>query len=150
GLGVVQRNVSAGTNLFLAGGTGAGVAPSMSLDGRFIAYSNSGICVWDALGGTNFYTSTGTGTSVALSPGGSALAYVIGTALTLVDLNTQTHVANFFTQSPLGGRQWSSDGRFFTWQTITQLSPLDHNGNAIDVYLYDFPNDVITLVSVNS
>jgi hypothetical protein len=152
GLGVVQRNVSAGTNLFLAGGTGAGIAPSMSLDGRFIAYSNSGIRVWDALGNTNFYTSTGSVTSAALSPGGTALAYVIGTAagpLTLVDLNTQTHVANLFAQSPLRG-QWSSDGRFFTWQTMTQYSPLDHNGNAVDVYLYDFPNDVITLVSVNS
>jgi Bacterial TSP3 repeat/WD40-like Beta Propeller Repeat len=149
GQGAIRRNVSAGTNLFLTGTTT--LAPAMTSDGRLIAYlSSTGVRVWDALGGTNLYSAPSGVVSMSLSPAGNALAYQVSSgALTIVDLRGKTNVANFSSQSPLRSIvQWSSDGRFFAWSTITILLPSDFNG--IDVYLYDLPNNAITLVSFNS
>jgi Tol biopolymer transport system component len=126
--------------------------PSMSGDGRYVAYFSgaSQVSVWDAQAGTNVYTTpTGVG-SAAINPTGTLLAYQASGQLYVADVAGQSNRFSFASAFPLRpSGQWSGDGRFLAFITRTNLVAADQNGTN-DVYLCDTSNGALTLVSLNS
>ena len=159
----IWSDLGAGTNLAMAGANSTPVVPSMSADGRFIAYGiavympgNSIIetSVWDSQEGKNIFTNTGSSTSAsvgsaAISPDGSHLLYQLGTSNRVQDL---VHGSNMLTV--LGAQRirspgvWSGDGRYVSVVTTSAISALDGN-KTNDVYLFDLLSPTQILVSVN-
>jgi hypothetical protein len=143
-----------GTSLVLPGSaTNATFPPTMSADGRYIAYPGTTnlytqVLVWDTQQGKNIYSNTAS--SAAISPDGSRLLYQNGATLKVQDL---VHGTNMLTAT---GAQtirtpgvWSGNGRFVALVTSSAISALDGN-NTNDVYLADLLTPTQILVSVNS
>jgi hypothetical protein len=155
-------DVAAGTTVSLFGASALG--PSMSLDGQRVAYFNSrsNLFVWDASSAATIYTNTSTVAVASLSPNGARLfwttapAYPSPALLRVTDVASSSNLLSISSPRtnsaiPLpaqGATPWSSDGRFVTFATTTNLAPNDNNG-ASDVYLYDVTNSTLTLVSLN-
>jgi Tol biopolymer transport system component len=126
--------------------------PSISGDGRYVAYFSaaSQVSVWDAQTGTNIYTTlTGVG-SAAINPTGTELAYQSAGRVYVDDLIGKSNRFSFVSTFPLRtSGQWSGDGRYLAFVTRTNLVVSDQNSTN-DVYLCDTANGALTLVSVNS
>jgi hypothetical protein len=152
GGGTFRRDVNAGTTLYLPGSVVALTnLPSMSLDGRFVAYAaGSTVRVWDALNSSNIYTSPALVTSMALSPGGNLLLYQLNGKDFVFDLVNNSNVVGFVSRPAIQtAAQWSTNGRFFTFVTASNAIAGDSNGTN-DVFLYDLLGSTLTLVSLNS
>ena len=146
-------NLMAGTNLVLSGSAPSVFPPTMSLDGRYIAYSyshfSSSACyVWDTSQGTNIYNAGAA--SAAISPDGSRLLYQSNTTLKVQDLVNGTNMLTVTgAQKVRSPGVWSGNGRFVAVVASAALSSLDGN-NTNDVYLADLLVGTNILVSVNS
>jgi Tol biopolymer transport system component len=142
-------NPMAGTNLVLS--STSVFPPTMSLDGRYIAYSyaSSSACyVWDTSQGQSIYNAGAA--SAAISPDGSRLLYQSSTTLKVQDLVNGTNMLTVTgAQRVLSPGVWSGNGRFVAVVTSAALSSLDGN-HANDVYLADLLAGTNILVSVNS
>jgi WD40-like Beta Propeller Repeat len=144
------RDIVSGTTTMLA--VASPIAPSMSGDGQRVAFFNSSsiVFVWDALLGANIYSNTAVA-SAAISPSGSELLFQNASRQLFVrDLPGLTN--RFIAGGAVTIRssaQWSDDGRFFTFATVSNLVAGDANFTN-DVYLYDVQTGTLTLVSVNS
>ena len=152
---VYWRDLGSGLTvaLNLAGSTSTN-PPSMSSDGRYVAFfsGNSVVRVRDMQMASNIYTSPPSITSVALSPGGSRLAYTISVppALFVADLASNSIVFSISTKVQIqNAKPWSADSRFLALVTDANAFPGDANGTN-DVYLCDLLTGMLTLVSVNS
>jgi len=145
-------DLTGGTSLSLTGTTISYIAPTMSANGRDIAYGNASgqVLVWDTQEGTNI--STNTANTAAISPDGSRLLYqYTGTSTaTVQDLVNGTNMLTV-TGAPVirSPGVWSGDGRFVAVVTSAALSGLDGN-NTYDVYLADLLAGTNILVSVNA
>jgi hypothetical protein len=147
-------NLNAGTNLALSLNAIAGFAPTMSSNGRYVAYSTSLILtsatgeVWDTQQGTSLFG--GTIASAAISPDGSRLLYLTSTNLEVEDLVNGTNMITITNGQRIHGPNvWSGDGRYVAVVTASALSGLDTN-LVNDVYLVDLVTPKQTLVSVNT
>src|SRR5262249_39465671 len=144
------RDIVSNTTIMLA--TASPIAPSMSSDGHRVAFLNSSsfLFVWDALLGANIYTNATTIGTAAISPNGRELLYQNASSRQLFfrDLPGQTNrfiaTATAWIRS---SAQWSGDGRYFTFVTISNLAAGDGNFTN-DVFLYDVQTATLTLVSV--
>jgi Tol biopolymer transport system component len=136
----------------LASNAPSALLPSISGDGRYVAYFSaaSQVSVWDAQTGTNIYTTlTGVG-SAAINPTGTELAYQATGRVYVDDLIGKSNRFSFVSAFPLRtSGQWSGDGRYLAFVTRTNLVVSDQNSTN-DVYLCDTANGALTLVSVNS
>jgi Tol biopolymer transport system component len=145
-------DINSGVMKALTSNAPSALLPSISDDGRFVAYFSgaSQVSIWDAQGGTNVYTtSTGVG-SAAISPTGALLAYQAAGQLYVADLIGKSNRFSFTSALPLRpSGQWSGDGRFLAFVTGTNLVVSDQN-HTNDVYLCDTSNGALTLVSLNS
>jgi hypothetical protein len=145
------RDIDTGITRALTSNAPSVFLPSISGDGRFVAYFSgaSQVSVWDAQQGTNIYTTpTGVG-SAAISPTGTQLAYEAGSQLYLADVAGNSNRFSFASATPLRpSGQWSGDGRFFAFVTGASLVASDQNGTN-DVYLCDTANGALTLVSID-
>jgi Tol biopolymer transport system component len=145
------RDLVSGTNTLLINNSSTTLTPSISADGRYVAYfgSSSQLTVRDTQLGTTVYTTTATGSAV-VSPSGARLLYNNGTSLSAINLLNKSVLFRTTANVPIRNRApWSSDGRFFTFVTTVGAVPIDTNG-INDVYLYDLLTNSLTLVSVNA
>jgi Tol biopolymer transport system component len=126
--------------------------PSMSADGRHVAFFGPASQLWvrDTQRGANIYTNTSIITSAALSPNGARLAYQTSGVIYVRDLTTNSTLFSCASTVPIRtAGPWSADGRFFVFVTGTALVSADTNGTN-DIYLRDLLNNQSMLVSVNS
>jgi len=121
--------------------------PSMSVDGRYVAFSyplGSAVVVWDALNLTNIYTAPAT--SAAISPNGRRLLYQGNSAVKVADLASKAILFSTFSlASARSSAQWSADERFVTFVARSNVvtGPFTNN----QVYLGDLLAGTVALVS---
>jgi len=145
-----------------APGSAASSNPTLSPDGRYVAYlsSASGLVtnttsginafLWDSATGSNIVVS-GPGstirpvTRVGLAANGTLLAFERLTNTYLFDVGNQTST---LTLTDAVNVAFSVDGRFAACERRASYSPLDTNATT-DVYLIDRTNGLASLVSVN-
>ena len=145
-------DLNSGLIVPLAGTLISSLPPTMSADGRYVAYfrPTSQLWVWDSQAGANVYTNTSTVTSAALSPTGNQLVYQVAKKIFVYDFTSQTNVFSILS-APLisGSGQWSTNGRYLAFTTATNAAFGDANGTN-DIYLCDLFTGTLTLVTVNS
>jgi Tol biopolymer transport system component len=147
------RNLAAGTNTLLTNNAPTGLTPSISADGRYVAFfgSASQVMVRDTQSGTNVYV-TNSAISAVVSPTGARLLLLNNNGLTLSVINLTNKATLFKIAAKTVFRYsspWSRDGRFLTFVTATNAVAIDANG-INDVYLCDLQSNSLTLVSVNA
>jgi dipeptidyl aminopeptidase/acylaminoacyl peptidase len=140
----------------IPGGTGSTIPPSMSVDGRYVAYqylSGSQARVWDSVSSAIIYMGASSVVSMALSPTGNKLLYQTPAGIYLADVINNSNVLFFPTKKAIqSAAQWSADGHFFAFITESNLvssGPTDGNGTN-DVYLCDASSGDAILVSLNA
>ncbi len=155
-------NISSGTlNLFLRRiqtsntvmVTSSGfVDASMTPDGRYLAYCNSGqLWVRDTQTSATAYTTTGTAfAGVSISTQGNTLAFIRSGNLHTLNWRTlfgmQVGPLSTFTR---GTPRFSGDERFITFAAGNQLMVLPDTNAAFDVYRFELETGVKTLISRN-
>lgn len=146
------RDMSSGSIVSLTGNSASTLPPSMSSDGRYVAYFGATSQLWvrDTQLGANIYTNSAVVTSAALSSTGTRLLYTTSTGIVAVDLINKSNLFSIPAKVPIqNSAPWSADERFFTFVTATNTAPGDNNGTN-DIYLCDLLTDTLTLVSLNS
>lgn len=145
-----------------APGSAASSNPTLSPDGRYVAYLSSaaglvtnpvsGInaFLWDSASGSNIVVSgpgstTTPVTRATFAANGSLLAYERLTNTWLFDVGNQI---SSLTLTDAVNVAFSADGRFAACERRASYSPLDTNATT-DVYLIDRSNSLASLVSVN-
>ena len=147
------RNLATGTTILLTNNASPSLTPSLSADGRYVAYFGSGqqLMVRDTLFGTNVF-STNSAAGAVLSPTGGRLLLLYNSGLNMRVINL-TNKATLFTVAATKlirySAPWSTDCRFFTFVTATNAAANDVNG-LNDVYLGDLQSGSLTLVSTSA
>jgi hypothetical protein len=153
GSGTFWRDVNAGTTIGLKS-INSQFLPSMSADGRYVAYQTNQFRIFDTQLGMDIYTNTTTFTSASISPDGSKILFGPNSGqISVVQIATGTNLltASSAVQVQNSG-QWSSDGRYVTFSGngnyvtlfgISRYFPLNLN----IVYLCDLVTSNLTLVS---
>jgi TolB protein len=150
------RNLTTRTTTLLTNNAATGSLPSISADGRYVAYFAYfsyalQLMVRDTQSGTNIY-STNSAFAAAISPTGARLLLLNNNGLTLSVINLTNKATLFKIAAKTLFRYsapWSRDGRFLTFVTATNAVAIDANG-INDVYLCDLQSNSLTLVSVNA
>jgi Tol biopolymer transport system component len=156
------RDRTAGTTILLANNAPTNLPPTISDDGRYVAYfslfynypygyNQAYLYVHDTQLGTNIFATNFAG-AAAISPSGARLLWLHNTAksLSVINLLNQSNLFTLTAGSPMKfSAPWSADGRFFAFVTATNADPTDNNGTN-DVYLCDLSSNTLTLVSVNA
>ena len=163
--GAFWRDLATSTTVLLPGSASNGLPPSMSANGRFVAYTVPSsyvnlwdLRVWDAQ--TLTYTSAvihAAIDSMALSPFGTRLAYLTvpstfssSSTFGIIDLPTATSLYSVTLSGGIQSQaQWSSDGQYFVFGTLTSLNTAVDTNHAYDVYLRDLTLGTNILVSLN-
>lgn len=150
---VYWRDLQAGST-FAVSFYGHAAAPSMSGDGRYVAYSGgfpAQLFIWDSQTRTTIYTNTSPNIATyQISSNGRLLLYQTMSQLRAYDsaANSDT-VIGVTTWAVRSDPQISADGRYIAYvSAATNVVPNDTNG-AADVFLYDRQAATVTLVSVN-
>ncbi len=142
------RDTEAGVTVAVTTNVSATYGPSVSADGRYVAFASSAtLAVWDSQTGSNINVALPAAvTSAMISPDGGHLLYQTGTTVGLLDVKTKTNVFTRYSlalvRSPA---QWSADGRFcvFVARSNTVSGAFSHN----QVYLGDALAGTVALVS---
>jgi Tol biopolymer transport system component len=131
----------------LLGSSTSPFLPSMSADGRYVAYQTSlnlttaQLRIRDTQLGIDIYTNSVAITSAAISPDGSRVLYQTSANIAGADqVATGLNLLFFNSAAPVqSSGQWSSDGRYVVFVGITNAESV--------VYLCDLLTGSITLVS---
>jgi dipeptidyl aminopeptidase/acylaminoacyl peptidase len=127
--------------------------PSLSSDGRYVAYANGGfysspkLHIWDTQLGMDIYTNAGTVTSAAIDPTGTKILYRIANTLYVDNIATRSNL--FSIQSTASIRNaacWSDDGSCLVFLSSTNLGSGSDGTNK--VYLRDFQAGTLSLIGV--
>ena len=146
------RNLVSGTNTLLNNNSSTTLPPSISADGRYVAYfgSSSQLTVRDTQSGTNVFLTNAVASAV-VSLTGARLLLLNSTATTLsvINLFDKSKLFSGSVRGPIRNyTPWSTDGRFFVFVTATNAA-----GNLTvgtnDVFLCDLLSNSLTLVSFN-
>jgi hypothetical protein len=154
--GLFWRDMNSSLTHVIFGNAGNAYFPnlttSMSANGQRVAYfdNQSKLYVWDAGFQANIYTnSTSSMISAAISPDGNRLLYQTVNQLYIYDLAGASNLFVCPSTVPIkGSSQWSGDGRYVAFVTVTNLVAGDNNGTN-DVYFLDVQTGNLTLVSAN-
>jgi Tol biopolymer transport system component len=145
------RDLTSGATTLLTNNASINLMPSISADGRYVAYFGSGsqVMVRDTLLGTNIF-GTNAAVSAVVSPSGAHLLYNNATTMNVINLLNRSNLFSIPAKVPVRNpAPWSADGRSFAFVTATNAVPTDTNGTN-DVYLCDLLTGSLTLVSINS
>jgi Tol biopolymer transport system component len=145
------RDITLGKTILLTNNSTNSFSPSLSADGRYIAYpgnlaGNAALKVRDTQTGADVFSSVA-GVSPILSPDGSRLFY---TFHGIVQVVNTTNGATVFSSSllvpatSLTSGQWSTNGRFFVFAAVKKTSDTTNQ-----IYLADLQNKTVTLVTTN-
>ena len=153
GVNSYWRDVDLGQTAGLKGANYYAFAPSLSSNGRYIAYAfgvsttTIRLQIRDTQLGTDIYTNAGAVTSAAIDPTGMKIVYRIANMLYADNVATRANLFSFSTLSPIrNGGCWSDDGRWLTFVSTTNLTGGDDGTNK--VYLRDFQTGTLTLVGL--
>jgi hypothetical protein len=133
-------------------------AAAMTPDAHYVAFagltqSNTSpyqVCLWDSRAGALVYSNTVSAASIAVSPDGNRLAYVVGGQLHAVDRAAQSNwVIASGVPTNRAGLQFSGDARYLVYVTSAALAANDTN-RTNDVYRCDFLMHTNLLVSQSS
>jgi len=144
GINTFWRDTVSGATIVMNSSSAATVIPSMSADGRFVAYQTNSLNqlrIRDTRLGRDIYTNSSTAvTSAAISPDGSRVLYRLTTSLGVDQIATKANLLSFSTTVPIqNSGQWSSDGRYVVFVG---------NTNGINaVFVCDLATSNLTLVS---
>ncbi|HTY88616.1 MAG TPA: hypothetical protein VMB80_14205 [Candidatus Acidoferrum sp.] len=128
-------------------------APSLSRDGRYVAYANeynsSILRIWDAQLGKDIYTNSISGrvNSAAIDPTGTKVLYRLANVLYVDNIVPRSNIFSFPTTSPIRNAGcWSDDGRWLTFVSSTNLGGADDGTNK--VYLKDFQTGTLGVIGL--
>lgn len=127
------------------------VTPSLSSNGRYVAYYGYGVGsvlrIWDTQLSTDIYTNSGAVTSAAIDPTGTKILYRIGNVIYANDIATGTNIFAMSTPASIcNAACWSDDGRWVTFISTTNLGGVDDGIGK--VYLGDLQTAGFTLVGL--
>ena len=151
GLNVFWRDVDGGTTVALTTNGQATIAPSLSADGRFVAWFSAAtrVTVRDMQLGTNLYTTPVGAGSAALSPSGNLLAWQGAGQINIADVAAQSNRFSYTSSIPVrSSAQWSGNSRYLAFVSGAKLLGADSNGTN-DVYLCDAQTGALTLLSLD-
>ena len=151
GVNTYWRNVSFGQTVGLQGANYFAFDPSLSSDGRYVAYAYLGttLQIRDTRLGTDIYATTGGVTSAAIDPTGAKVFYRQGNACFVDGILPKSNLFSIQTTSTSQIRNagcWSDDGRWLTFVSTTNLGGGDDGTNK--VYLRDFQTGTLALIGV--
>jgi Tol biopolymer transport system component len=150
------RDMTSGQTMgFITNNTGSvfsPFAPSLSSNGRYVAYVNylssaARLQIRDTQLGKEIYTNAGAVTSAAIDPTGTKIVYRMTNALYVDVVATRSNLFTIPTLAPIRNAGcWSEDGRWLTFVSTTNLTGGDNGTNKI--YLKDFQTGTLTLVGL--
>ncbi|HEU5396127.1 MAG TPA: hypothetical protein VFV81_03105, partial [Verrucomicrobiae bacterium] len=143
------RDLNGATTVGLQGG--GFFRPSLSADGRYLAYSatsisgSNAITVRNLISLTNVYTSPGV--LLAMSASGGRIFYGWNNTLYAQDLSSQTNLLSMgISAASWSAGAWSDDGRYLAFLSTSNLAGGLDNTNK--VYLKDFQTGSLTLIGL--
>lgn len=136
------RDTYSNASVLLGTGNGS-YLPSMSANGRFVAYFQTNLNVSqfrirDMQLGVDIYTNAAGITTALISPDGGRLACHVITNFMVIQIATGLNLFSF--NSPVIAQSWSSDGRYLALKTAETVGK---------IYLCDLATSNLTLVSSN-
>jgi Tol biopolymer transport system component len=152
-LNTYWRDMNLGLTVGLAGPRRYNFGPTLSSDGRYVAYAygtyylSASLQIWDTRLGMDIYTNAGTVTSAAIDPTGTKILYRIANTLYVDNIATRLNL--FSIQSTASIRNaacWSDDGSCLTFLSSTNLGSGSDGTNK--VYLRDFQAGTLSLIGV--
>jgi len=136
--------------------------PSLSSNGRYIAYASSGspfsqnswLQIRDTQLGVDIYTNVGAVTSASIDPTGTKILYWrgnnpywIANNLYVDDIATGTNIFSFPSKAPVrNATGWSDDGRWLTF--VSSTNPVTGDDGTNKVYLRDFQTGTLSLIGI--
>lgn len=155
GVNTYWRDINLGQTVGLKGANYYAFGPSMSSDGRYVAYAYSvsgstvRLQIRDTQLGIDIYTNSGAVTSAAIDPAGTKIFYRIANTLYVDNINPGSNLFSVSTTSTSPIRNagcWSGDGRWLTFVSTANLTGGDDGTNK--VYLLDFQTGTLSLVGL--
>jgi len=149
GVNTYWQNVNLGQTAGLKGTSYYLFDPSLSSNGRYVAYGTaaSTLQIRDTQLGTDIYTNAGNVTSAAIDPTGTKIVYRIANTLYVDNIAPKSNLFSISTMSPIRNAGcWSDDGRWLTFVSTTNLAGGDDGTNK--VYLRDFQTGTLTVVGL--
>jgi Tol biopolymer transport system component len=134
--------------------------PSLSSNGRYIAYASNGspfsqnswLKIRDTQLGVDIYTNTGAVTSASIDPTGTKILYWMGdnpywiaNTLYVDNVATGTNLFSIPSKAPIrNATGWSDDGRWLTF--VSSTNPVSGDDGTNKVYLRDFQTGTLSLI----
>ena len=151
GVNTYWRDVNLGQTAGLKGASYFIFDPSLSSNGRYVAYgtATSKLQIRDTQLGTDIYTNAGNVTSAAIDPTGTKILYRIANALHVDNIATRSNLFSIETTGTAPIRNaagWSDDGRWLTFVSTTNLGVGDDGTNR--VYLLDSQTGTLSLIGI--
>jgi len=153
GVNTYWRDVNLGQTVGLKGANYYAFAPSLSSNGRYVAYAygvsttTTRLQIRDTQPGSDIYTNTGSVTSAAIDPIGTKILYRIANTLYVDNIATRSNLFSIGTLAPIrNAAGWSDDGRWLAFVSTTNLGSADDGTNKI--YLLDFQTRTLALIGV--
>ena len=149
--GAYWRDMNLGQTVGLKGASYYSLGPSLSSNGRYVAYSASGTPpnntwqIWDTELGTCI--STNSATTAAIDPTGTKILLRNANALYVYNIATRANLFSIPSTATIRNAAcWSDDGRWLTFVSTTNLGAADDGTNK--VYLRDFQTGTLSLIGV--
>jgi Tol biopolymer transport system component len=154
GTNLFWRDLQLGTthviNTASIGTAGSAYPPAvMTPDGRFVAFLQGNIRVWDSQSAAVIYNNASGGQIYGISPDGNRIAYYSGVTFTVTDRRLGSNWLIRASIPSHAGMQFSADSRYLVFATTNSLVANDLN-RALDVYLFDCQTQSNQLISVSS
>ena len=163
GVNTYWRDVNLGQTVGLQGSTSYPLFdPSLSSNGRYIAYASSGspfsqnswLQIRDTQLGVDIYTNAGAVTSASIDPTGTKILYWMGNnpywianTLYVDDIATGTNIFSIRSMAPVrNSAGWSDDGRWLTF--VSSTNPVAGDDGTNKVYLRDFQTGTLSLIGI--
>ena len=127
--------------------------PSLSSNGRYIAYASNGspisqnswLQIRDTQLGVDIYTNMGAVTSASIDPTGTKILYWIANTLYVDNIATRSNLFSIPSMAPIrNATGWSDDGRWLTF--VSSTNPVSGDDGTNKVYLRDFQTGTLSLI----
>ena len=149
--GAYWRDMNLGQTVGLKGASYYSLGPSLSSNGRYVAYSASGTPpnntwqIWDTELGTCI--STNSATTAVIDPTGTKILLRNANALYVYNIATRANLFSIPSTATIRNAAcWSDDGRWLTFVSTTNLGAAADGTNK--VYLLDFQTGTLSLVGL--
>jgi Tol biopolymer transport system component len=151
GVNTFWRDVNLGQTVGLQGANNFTFDPSLSSNGRYVAYpygistATARLQIRDTQLGTDIYTNAGAVTSASIDPTGTKILYWMTNTLYADDVATRSNLFSIPSMAPIrNATSWSDDGRWLTF--VSSTNPVSGDDGTNKVYLRDFQTGTLSLI----